>query len=123
MELMEHTYLPIIIRQFTSLIEKIKPDFAFYLSGVDILETDKFGKLKVSIPDCKKRDAFVFQQLKQNNIPVVRLPWVAAIRPILKRLWKRIVTRSGWRGIFLDDLSLPVTSLPVTVFAGDRHCG
>jgi acetoin utilization deacetylase AcuC-like enzyme len=65
------TYLPLLMDTLPSLVEKVKPDFAFYLSGVDILETDKFGKLKVSIPDCKKRDAFVFQQLKQNNIPVV----------------------------------------------------
>jgi acetoin utilization deacetylase AcuC-like enzyme len=65
------TYLPLLMDTLPSLVEKVKPDFAFYLSGVDILETDKYGKLKVSIPDCKKRDAFVFQQLKQNNIPVV----------------------------------------------------
>jgi acetoin utilization deacetylase AcuC-like enzyme len=53
-----------------ALLEKIKPGFAFYLPGADVLETDKFGKLKLSIEDCKKRDAFVFHQLKQNNIPV-----------------------------------------------------
>jgi acetoin utilization deacetylase AcuC-like enzyme len=48
----------------------VQPDFAFYLSGVDILATDKFGKLKVSIEECKERDRFVFEQLKQKQIPV-----------------------------------------------------
>ena len=52
------------------LIEEVKPDFAFYLSGVDILETDKLGKLKVSLDDCKRRDEFVLKQLKQHQIPV-----------------------------------------------------
>lgn len=63
-------YLEILQSTLPQLIEKIKPDFAFYLSGVDILETDKFGKLKISVDECKQRDAFVFQQLKQRNIPV-----------------------------------------------------
>lgn len=64
------TYLQLLRENLPALIEKIKPDFAFYLSGVDVLETDKFGKLKLSIGDCKERDAFVFRQLKHNNIPV-----------------------------------------------------
>jgi acetoin utilization deacetylase AcuC-like enzyme len=55
--------LPVIIQQF-------KPDFAFFLSGVDILETDKFGKLKVTLEGCKQRDAFVFSILKSLQIPV-----------------------------------------------------
>jgi acetoin utilization deacetylase AcuC-like enzyme len=38
---------------------------------VDILETDKFGKLKVTLQGCKQRDQFVFSTLQQNNIPCV----------------------------------------------------
>ena len=52
------------------LIEKIEPDFIFYLAGVDIIESDKLGRLSVSKEGCKKRDRFVFQQCKRNNIPV-----------------------------------------------------
>ena len=44
---------------------------AFDLSGLDIFETDKLGKLKVSLDDCKRRDESVFTQLKKNGIPVV----------------------------------------------------
>jgi acetoin utilization deacetylase AcuC-like enzyme len=43
---------------------------AFYFAGVDILDTDKFGKLKVSLADCKKRDEFVFTALKKRALPV-----------------------------------------------------
>lgn len=64
-------YLQILHDTLPELIKKVKPDFAFYLSGVDILETDKFGKLKVTLEECKQRDAFVFQTLQKNNIPVV----------------------------------------------------
>lgn len=64
------TYLSILYDALPNLIATVNPDFAFYLSGVDILSTDKFGKLKVSIDACKQRDAFVFNQLKKHNIPV-----------------------------------------------------
>ncbi|MEO7530525.1 MAG: histone deacetylase [Sediminibacterium sp.] len=64
-------YLQLLSATLPELIQKIKPDFAFYLSGVDILQTDKFGKLNMSMNGCKKRDEIVLQLLNQNNIPVV----------------------------------------------------
>lgn len=63
-------YLAQLKTTLPELIATVKPDFAFYLAGVDILSTDKFGKLQVSIEACKERDAFVFNQLKQHHIPV-----------------------------------------------------
>jgi acetoin utilization deacetylase AcuC-like enzyme len=64
------TYLALLEKHLLSSIESFKPDFIFYLSGVDILETDKYGKLKVSSADCKKRDEFVFTICKQMKTPV-----------------------------------------------------
>ncbi|MDB5209788.1 MAG: histone deacetylase [Sediminibacterium sp.] len=64
-------YLKILSDTLPALIQKLKPDLAFYLSGVDILASDKFGKLNVSIEGCRKRDEIVLQLLKQNNIPAV----------------------------------------------------
>lgn len=64
------TYLKTLEEALPKLIEQVQPDFAFYLAGVDILSTDKFGKLKVSLEACKQRDVFVFTQLKKNKIPV-----------------------------------------------------
>jgi len=64
------TYLKILTETLPRLIDEFQPDFAFFLSGVDVLDTDKFGKLKLSIDDCKQRDKIVFEQLKKNRIPV-----------------------------------------------------
>ncbi len=64
------TYLGLLQQQLPKILEEVKPDFAFYLSGVDILETDKFGKLKVSMDGCKQRDAFVLETLKEKAIPL-----------------------------------------------------
>ena len=63
-------YLKVIKYEVPRLIEKFEPDFIFYLSGVDILENDKLGRLSVSINGCKKRDSFVLNYCKKNNIPV-----------------------------------------------------
>ena len=59
------TYLSLLEETLPNLLETVKPDLAFYLAGVDILSTDKFGKLQVSMEACKQRDAFVFSQLKK----------------------------------------------------------
>ncbi|MGB8193323.1 MAG: histone deacetylase [Chitinophagaceae bacterium] len=67
----DETYLGLLKEHLPKLIASVQPSFAFYLSGVDILDTDKFGKLKVSIDGCRQRDEFVFKQLKQHNIPCV----------------------------------------------------
>lgn len=64
-------YLSILEDTLPKLISEVKPELVFYLSGVDILETDKFGKLKVSIDECKRRDEFVLSICKKNNIPIV----------------------------------------------------
>ena len=64
------TYLSILYATLPALLDKVQPDFAFYLAGVDVLSTDKFGKLQVSIEACKQRDAFVFTTLKKRHIPV-----------------------------------------------------
>jgi acetoin utilization deacetylase AcuC-like enzyme len=52
------------------LIETEKPDFIFYLAGVDILASDKLGKLGCSIEGCKKRDELVFELCNKHQIPV-----------------------------------------------------
>lgn len=62
-------YLNILHKALPQLIEKVNPDFAFFLSGVDILSTDKFGKLKVSLHGCKQRDEAVFTMLYNHRIP------------------------------------------------------
>ena len=56
--------------QLPKIIEDFQPEFIFYLSGVDVLENDKLGKLSLSLEGCKERDRFVLDLCKQNKIPV-----------------------------------------------------
>ena len=53
-----------------NIIKILNPDFIFYLSGVDILKTDKLGRLNLSIEGCKKRDSIILNLCKTFNIPL-----------------------------------------------------
>ena len=64
------TYLAILKEALPELIQEQQPDFIFYLCGVDILATDKLGKLGCSVQGCKERDRFVLQSCYDLNIPV-----------------------------------------------------
>ncbi|MDQ7916304.1 histone deacetylase [Mesonia sp. MT50] len=65
----DEVYLEKLKTTLPNLIELVKPDFVFYLSGVDVLATDKLGKLSLSIAGCKERDRFVLQLLKDAQLP------------------------------------------------------
>ena len=66
----DDAYLEILYSTLPKLIKKVQPDFIFYLSGVDILATDKLGRLGGTINGCKERDRFVLQTCKDHKIPV-----------------------------------------------------
>lgn len=64
-------YLSILKETLPKLIHQEKPDFIYYLCGVDVIETDKLGKLALTIEGCAARDRFVLQTCFDANIPVM----------------------------------------------------
>jgi acetoin utilization deacetylase AcuC-like enzyme len=66
----DEEYLSLLKTTLPQLLQQQKPDFIFYLAGVDILATDKLGKLALSKTACRARDRFVFELCIINNIPV-----------------------------------------------------
>jgi acetoin utilization deacetylase AcuC-like enzyme len=67
----DNFYLKTLESNLKNLLDKVQPDFIFYQSGVDILETDKLGRLSVSREGCKQRDRIVLESAHQNKIPLV----------------------------------------------------
>lgn len=64
-------YLKILKNTLPALLEEVQPDFVFYLSGVDVLATDKLGRLKLTLSGCKERDRIVLEACYRNSLPVV----------------------------------------------------
>ncbi|ASZ14594.1 histone deacetylase [Chitinophaga pendula] len=62
-------YLGLLEEALPVLLERVRPDFVFYLSGVDILATDRYGKLRVTERGCMHRDELVFRALAREGIP------------------------------------------------------
>lgn len=65
------TYLKLLDRNLNELLDLVQPDFMFFQSGVDILATDKLGRLGLTIPGCKSRDQKVIKAAYENKIPLV----------------------------------------------------
>jgi acetoin utilization deacetylase AcuC-like enzyme len=65
------SYLKLLKNTLPKLIENEQPDFIYYLCGVDVIASDKLGKLSLSVNGCKERDYFVLEQCKAKNIPVM----------------------------------------------------
>ena len=63
-------YLRILRETLPRLLDEVEPDFIFYLSGVDVLATDKLGRLSLSLEGCRQRDKYVLETCHKNHIPV-----------------------------------------------------
>lgn len=66
----DEIYLSLLELNIKKAFDHSRPDFIFYLAGVDVLATDKLGKLSLTKNACKERDGIVLQLCKIKNIPV-----------------------------------------------------
>ncbi len=63
-------YLNTLDLHLHQLVDTLHPQFIFYQAGVDILETDKLGRLSISPEGCRLRDKLVLETCKRDNIPL-----------------------------------------------------
>jgi acetoin utilization deacetylase AcuC-like enzyme len=64
-------YLYLLEESLEGILQQFTPDVLFYQCGVDIIESDKLGRLGVSLSGCRKRDELVFQLARQLAVPVI----------------------------------------------------
>ncbi len=64
-------YLALLDHHLKRILDDVQPDLIFFQSGVDVLETDKLGRLGLTINGCKRRDEIVISLAKSNHIPLV----------------------------------------------------
>lgn len=66
----DEIYLQTVKQTLPHLIHSFRPDLILYLAGVDILTSDKLGRLSLTLKGCKERDRFVFSTAHQHQIPI-----------------------------------------------------
>jgi len=53
------------------VFDKVSPDFIIFQSGVDVLATDKLGRLGMTIQGCRERDRIVLDLAYENRVPIM----------------------------------------------------
>lgn len=66
----DELYLNVLNDSLPQLFEQVDPDFVFYLSGVDVVATDRLGRLGMSLEGCKQRDEQVLEFCHKRSLPV-----------------------------------------------------
>lgn len=69
----DREYLECLEQSLDHVFENFNPDIVFYLGGVDILETDRFGRLSLSEKGLIDRDQTVIDYIFNKQIPLVLL--------------------------------------------------
>jgi acetoin utilization deacetylase AcuC-like enzyme len=66
----DEAYLAQLTATLPALLSQVQPDFVFFQAGVDVLATDKLGKLALTKAGCRARDEFVLGLCRQQGLPV-----------------------------------------------------
>ncbi len=66
----DEEYLDMLSEQMPQVFDLAKPDFVFYQAGVDVLATDKLGKLALTRQGCAERDRIVLQYCADKAVPL-----------------------------------------------------
>jgi len=64
-------YLAVIENVLEELPHHIIPDIVLYICGADVLESDRLGRLSLTVEGVRKRDEMVLSHFYDQNIPLV----------------------------------------------------
>lgn len=67
----DEEYLRVLDEVLNELDQRISPDVIFYISGVDVLATDKLGRLGLTRAGCYRRDEMVIRYARERSLPLV----------------------------------------------------
>ncbi|WP_296700406.1 histone deacetylase [Algoriphagus sp.] len=67
----DQEYLRLLNVHLNEIVKNFTADFILYQSGVDVLKTDKLGRLGLSLEGIKQRDKIVLDFAKSSNIPIM----------------------------------------------------
>lgn len=64
-------YVSLLAHTLEILMDEVQPELVFYQAGVDVLETDRLGRLALSLEGCRQRDEAVFRCCRRHGVPVM----------------------------------------------------
>lgn len=63
-------YLALLQEHMDTILEDFKPNVVLYQCGVDVLASDKLGKLSLTMEGCMERDRLVLESCRKRDIGV-----------------------------------------------------
>lgn len=69
----DQPYLDILEKHLKDILQTFNADIVFYLGGVDPLETDRFGRLSLTLNGLRERERMVLRLVSEIDIPLVLL--------------------------------------------------
>ncbi|WP_118952100.1 histone deacetylase family protein [Taibaiella helva] len=66
----DERYLALLEETLPVLLDTVKPGFIFYQAGVDILASDKMGRMACTMAGCRRRDELVLSAARNAGIPL-----------------------------------------------------
>jgi acetoin utilization deacetylase AcuC-like enzyme len=67
----DDAYLALLDAHWPRLLDEVEPDLVLYQCGVDILASDKLGRLGVTEAGCRTRDERILKRCYDAGVPVV----------------------------------------------------
>ncbi|MCG3175040.1 MAG: hypothetical protein GMKNLPBB_03374 [Myxococcota bacterium] len=67
----DELYLSALHGHLPGVVEQARPDIVFYLAGVDVVESDRFGKMRVTGAGLRAREDYVLRMMHMMEIPLV----------------------------------------------------
>lgn len=66
----DERYLSVLDEALRALFDRVQPRFVFYQLGVDVLQSDKLGRLSLTLDGCKQRDTLVYEYIQRYGLPI-----------------------------------------------------
>ena len=66
-------YFDGLLAELPPALDRFEPDVVFYIGGADVHEDDRFGQMKLTTQDMRRRDDWTIGQCRDRAIPTVVL--------------------------------------------------
>ena len=66
----DQEYLPLLDEALDKIMAEFQPQVVLYQCGVDVLASDKLGRLSLTLEGCKQRDRMVFEACRKQGVGV-----------------------------------------------------
>ena len=93
-------YLAALERHLEDVLDRARPDIVFFQAGVDPLDGDQLGRLRLSLQGLRRRDRMVARAARDSGVPLVLTLGGGYARPIALSVEAHVATWEEARSVF-----------------------